>query len=110
MKQCNKCKQTKPLTEFYKCKPTPSGLSYFCKTCSKYWNQKRNKRLKLNYTLLYYIPAHNYVGITNQPVKRMEHHKFKGMDVTGYMIIGRYINRADAIATEFRLHRLGYNG
>jgi predicted GIY-YIG superfamily endonuclease len=66
---------------------------------------------KLSYTILYYIPAHNYVGITNNPTRRMYKHQHdNNFNIDGWLIIGKYINRADAIATEFRLHRLGYNG
>lgn len=41
-KECTKCKEFKPLGEFYKEKRTKSGLAYECKECSK-------KRMRLLY-------------------------------------------------------------
>jgi len=33
MKHCNKCKQTKPLTEFHKDKARSDGFQIHCKVC-----------------------------------------------------------------------------
>ena len=38
-KQCNKCKQTKPLTEFNKDKSSKDGLQYNCKSCYRDYQQ-----------------------------------------------------------------------
>lgn len=40
-KQCGKCKQLKPLSEFYKNKSTKDGLARWCKRCKKEYRQKR---------------------------------------------------------------------
>jgi hypothetical protein len=40
-KQCGKCKQLKPLSEFYKNKSTKDGLARWCKQCKKEYRQKR---------------------------------------------------------------------
>ena len=37
MKQCEKCKETKPLAEFSKKKKKKDGLQTWCKKCSKEW-------------------------------------------------------------------------
>ena len=34
-KTCTKCKQTKPVAEFYKQKARPDGLDAYCKDCRK---------------------------------------------------------------------------
>lgn len=41
-KQCGKCKQLKPLSEFYKNKSTKDGLARWCKQCKKEYRQKRS--------------------------------------------------------------------
>ena len=40
MKQCAKCKQEKPLSEFHKQKRAKDGLQFFCKDCDR--ERKRN--------------------------------------------------------------------
>jgi hypothetical protein len=32
-KRCSKCRETKPLSEFYRTKRTKDGLAYYCKAC-----------------------------------------------------------------------------
>ena len=34
-KRCSKCRETKPVSEFYKDRAKPSGLSAYCKTCER---------------------------------------------------------------------------
>ena len=49
MKTCKCCKQTKPITEFYKNKSKPDGLTIYCKDCSKEKERnfhKNNPQLK----------------------------------------------------------------
>jgi hypothetical protein len=40
-KQCGKCRQFKPHSEFYKNKSTKDGLARWCKQCKKEYRQKR---------------------------------------------------------------------
>lgn len=41
-KTCRVCKQTKPITEFYKCSRTKGGYKNDCKSCHlEYWNNYR---------------------------------------------------------------------
>lgn len=35
VKKCTKCTQTKPLSDFYKCKSAKDGLTYWCADCMK---------------------------------------------------------------------------
>ena len=44
MKTCNKCNQTKPLTEFYKDKTKNDGLHSICKECEKEYYQINKER------------------------------------------------------------------
>lgn len=46
VKTCSKCKEEKPLTEFYKKKDAPDGLQYRCKECSKAGASEWNKANK----------------------------------------------------------------
>ena len=42
MKYCNKCKQTKDVSEFGKCRRNKDGLDRWCRECKKqYWQQNR---------------------------------------------------------------------
>lgn len=48
-KICSKCKETKPISEFYKDFPTPDGMSYLCKNCARearraYYNSRKRNR------------------------------------------------------------------
>lgn len=41
MKICNKCKEDRPLSEFYSNKKSRDGLSYSCKSCTKEYESNR---------------------------------------------------------------------
>jgi hypothetical protein len=40
-KQCGKCKELKPLSDFYKNKSTKDGLARWCKECKRQYSKKR---------------------------------------------------------------------
>ena len=50
MKECKKCKEVKPLTDFYKNKANKDGLGSYCKPCSnritKEWGKRNPETLK----------------------------------------------------------------
>ena len=46
MKQCSKCKQSKPLTEFSKDKNKTDGYKSECKSCVKEYQQKNQDKIK----------------------------------------------------------------
>lgn len=46
MKQCSKCKQSKPLTEFSKNKNKTDGHRSECKSCVKEYNQNNKEKIK----------------------------------------------------------------
>lgn len=43
MKQCNKCHQLKPFSEFHKNKTKPDGHGYMCKSCRREYHAKHYK-------------------------------------------------------------------
>lgn len=45
-KTCGKCKETKPSTEFFKCKTGKYGLGHACKSCEKERNDLRRQTSK----------------------------------------------------------------
>lgn len=52
MKLCSKCKETKQVTEFCKCKRNKDGLQSKCKTCDKQYRDD-NKQKTLDYNKMY---------------------------------------------------------
>jgi hypothetical protein len=50
MKKCNKCKEEKPLDEFYKNKSTNDGRDYYCKICFKTCPKRieKSKQYRIN--------------------------------------------------------------
>jgi len=115
MKKCTKCNILKSLTEYYKHNTSKDGLQPYCKQCvilrANEFSKENYKKSTLPYTVLYYIPAHNYIGITNCPHKRMYQHKrHNKFNTDNWIEIARYTNRIDAIIMEAKLHRMGYSG
>jgi hypothetical protein len=49
MKQCCRCKQDKPLTEFNKKSANPDGLERYCKECHRAKNKKHYEANKAKY-------------------------------------------------------------
>jgi hypothetical protein len=45
-KQCSKCKQLKPLSDFYKNRSTKDGLARWCKQCKKEYHKNRQSAKK----------------------------------------------------------------
>lgn len=58
MKTCSKCKESKPVTEFNKCKSNKDGLAYACKTCKReidrIYRQKNKDALKKKKSKYYF--------------------------------------------------------
>ena len=54
IKQCSRCKQLKPITEFYSRKGTKDGLRCECKSCGKiWWEKSARKQLLKKYGLTF---------------------------------------------------------
>ena len=61
--------------------------------------------------VVYHIPAHYYVGITDNIQRRCrEHHSHGGFDLTDVHILSSHDNPYDALAEEAKYHRMGYAG
>jgi predicted GIY-YIG superfamily endonuclease len=60
---------------------------------------------------VYLLPEENYVGMTNNLYRRLEHHKSKHKrDVSDVKILGKYHTKDEALVTEARYHNEGYKG
>ena len=69
------------------------------------------KSHQLNYHVVYLLPDHNYVGVTNNPYVRMSVHKCEENRTTdNWVELARYIDRQEALVHEARLHSEGYEG
>ena len=128
MKQCTKCKQLLPLEQFAICKSFKDGLQYQCKQCKKnpehdkqarlskpeYFRKKAKQRRinnKLPYHIVYLLPDCNYVGVTNNPIFRMDrHYSDKNRNTDNWIELARYELRKEALAHESKLHDQGYEG
>lgn len=64
-KTCNKCGETKPLTDFHRSKQTPSGRTAWCKTCKRHYHADRmtrqGKTVKTPHTTEW--PPHPYMCV-----------------------------------------------
>ena len=115
MKTCSKCKQELLLTEFGKNKSRIDGYEYWCKPCKK--NTLNNsvnqfhKSLKLNYNIVYLLPDHNYVGITNRPYIRMAWHRSQcNRNTDNWIELARFDIREEALKCEAEYHAKGFEG
>ena len=128
MKKCTKCNQQKSLDQFAKCKSFKDGLQYQCKQCKKnpeYDKQarlskpkyfiKKSKQRRINnqlpYHIVYLLPDHNYVGVTNNPIFRMDRHRSThNRNTSNWVEIAHYNKRQEALKHETKLHSQGYEG
>lgn len=120
MKQCTKCKQTLPLDQFSKCRTNKDGLQFSCKKCKKQiakqtynsnYFKKQKQKFILPYHIVYLLPDHNYVGVTNRPYIRMINHTSEhNRNTDNWIELKRFNNRKDALQHESELHNQGYNG
>jgi hypothetical protein len=69
-KVCPRCKESKSVSDFQKCKRNKDGLQYHCKVCRKYWDngeikQKYNRERYHKYEHLYRDSVYKrHFGIT----------------------------------------------
>ena len=121
MKKCSKCSELKPVEMFGKNKSRKDGLEYWCKLCKrdilnncvkKYHENYYREHVKLSYHIVYLLPDHNYVGVTNNPVYRMSNHRKKGFNrnTDNWIELARFESREDALKREAEYHDKGYEG
>ena len=124
MKECIKCKTTKPHSEFNKRKDSKDGFRNECSVClnerikNNYHNNiedilKRRKelhKLKKHKPLVYLLKRESYVGVTENIKKRMNRHSSSGRFVDDVVILKEFNSRPEALELEEFLHDLGYIG
>lgn len=102
--QCKKCSISKPLIDFHKSKKEKYGHRSICKECRKKYAADRFKDKRLDYYLLYYIPSHHYVGITNEPESRFLYHKRTGKNIEDIKILYTCESRKEIKYMEAMFH------
>ena len=89
------------------------SIQYYNKNLEyqKQYHKQQNESLKLPYHIVYLLPDHNYIGVTNRPYKRMSNHKRENnRNTSNWVELARYTDREEALAHEARLHNEGYEG
>lgn len=66
--------------------------------------------LKDGFYTLYYLPEHHYIGITNQPKKRLINHRATGRLTEGYEVVATFDTKREALDAETYMHSIGYVG
>lgn len=90
-KQCNKCKEEKPICKFSNNKV--KGKYYPRKTCNLC---RVNKIKKDGCYYVYYLPEEHYCGRTNCLVSRMIDHRKKGKNTNNYRVLYSSKDKKDA--------------
>ena len=103
-RECRKCLKTKNLDDFHKSKKEELGRRFVCKDCRKKYAANSFIKKKLDYYVIYYIPSHNYLGMTNEPVSRMNYHKRTGKDTSEFKILYCCESRKEAKYMEAMFH------
>ena len=71
----------------------------------------RREARKTDFYTLYFIPNHNYVGVTNQTYARMNNHRVKNnKDTTNWTTIKTFKTKREALDAERFYHSIGYEG
>ena len=71
---------------------------------------------KLDNIIVYALPNYNkygyekYCGITDSPSSRMRNHKSNGNNTQGWIILGEFETREEALIVEASYHAKGYAG
>jgi len=78
---------------------------------AKEYSKQQHQLLKLSYHIVYLLPAHNDVGVTINPYKRMAWHRSEfNRNTDNWIELARYTDREEALLHEARLHNTGYEG
>ena len=113
MKKCTKCKQTKPLLDYYK-RGKDKGKRPESKSCSISYRKSKRKESLDGYWRVYKLPSEKYVGITSDVKSRMNSHRSgkqtAAKNVDDIKILAKYKRVEWAIIHEAVYHLLGYDG
>ncbi len=126
MKVCNKCHIEKAYSEFSRRSVSNDGYQSQCKICKRIQQQQHYidniqnykqlaiqflQKHRLPYYIVYLLPKHNYVCITNNPYYRMKNHQsHHTRDISGWIELHRLNTKEEALAKEAEYHSQGYNG
>ena len=66
---CPRCKQEKPLSDYYNDKSMPSGYSYYCKQCSREKTNAYRAANREHYNFLNRRAYHMRKAISNRAAK-----------------------------------------
>lgn len=69
-----------------------------------------NDSLIDDFYTVYYLREEHYIGITNQPIRRMHKHKSDGRHILDYEAVATFKNKKEALNAEYYMHSIGYNG
>ena len=114
-KTCSKCHTWKPLSEYHKKGFNSSGAQSFraeCRDCKQEYD-RNYPRVRYNDPVycVYYLPAEDYVGMTNNFNERMSDHRSKnGRDITGVIKVFESESSVEAHLIETLLHSFGFGG
>ena len=92
-KRCTNCKETKPLTDFYKSKSTKDGHAYYCKVCNRIrtrqWEQANPEHVKARREA-YYAGGREITPKTETPKYRAVHMRLLAIKgkATAYDCVG----------------------
>ena len=115
MKKCKCCNEEKPLDQFYKrqAKCKPCHIEYVKQyrknnpEKEKQWNENEITGI----SLVYLLPDHNYVGVTNRFNRRMsDHRSTQGRNTDNVRVLYTTKSRDEALELEALLHDMGYEG
>ena len=136
MKICSTCKVEKNLEDFYRCKTKVDGYQIICKECNNnnnriYYLKNRDKlknyskitngrysaynkmyieSKKDGYHYVYLLPEYNYVGYTSNLYSRMIVHKSNNRDISNYIVLGKFLDKEEALQVERSYHAKGFLG
>ena len=79
--------------------------------CKKQMDKQYHESLKLPYHIVYLLPDHNYVGVTNNPTCRMNRHRNgHKRNTSNWVELACFDSRKDALKCEAEYHAKGYEG
>jgi len=111
LQRCSKCKIEKTFDQFHNDAKRPNGNSRYCKTCKADYDKYGSNPKHRNKYIVYYLPKHNYIGMTINIRRRINQHVTKhNRNVTGYKILIATKSKSLAHLLETFLHIIGFNG
>jgi len=105
--KCKKCNGEFPIEMMETRKPPRKP--HQCKECAATYMRERRKSKPTIYHV-YYLPSHDYVGMTMDVVTRMSHHRKTGKNTDDMILLADFDCPIDAHLLETKLHKVGFEG